>query len=209
MLRITQIGLRAADKSCEAPPNLRQASYQQPCLFALDCLLATPFPRKSRHRSDEKCLPQSASQLQSQSLTRLTALCLFCRGELEQRVCQGRALRITGTNVRDSLSKIKCHTLSSEAKHRADLRRPQEVCNSSIQENGSSALKPLGVRYRTASGSDRPCAFLRDIHIYRPVATARGSEIKSFQAERAADRTLDTANPGRESRPYITTRSSN
>ena len=167
MLRITQIGLRAADKSCEAPPNLRQASYQQPCLFALDCLLATPFPRKSRHRSDEKCLPQSASQLQSQSLTRLTALCLFCRGELEQRVCQGRALRITGTKVRDSLSKIERHTLSSEAKHRADLRRPQEVCNSSIQENGSSALKPLGVRYRTASGSDRPCAFLRDIRIYK------------------------------------------
>ena len=60
-------------------------------------------------------------------------------------MCQGSSLSITGAEVRDSLSKIDSHTLASEAKHRADLRTPQEVCNSSIQENDSSALKPLGV----------------------------------------------------------------
>jgi hypothetical protein len=42
-----------------------------------DWLTATPFPRKSRHRSDVKRLPQSASQLQSKSLTRLTTLLPF------------------------------------------------------------------------------------------------------------------------------------
>ena len=68
---------------------------------------------------------------------------------------KGRVVTITGTEARDFLSKIESHVRSSEAKHPADLRRPQEVCNCSIQENGSSALKPLGVRYRTASGSDR------------------------------------------------------
>jgi hypothetical protein len=37
--------------------------------FALRPVLATPFPRKSRHRSDVKRLPQSALQPLSPSLT--------------------------------------------------------------------------------------------------------------------------------------------
>ena len=118
--------------------------------------MATPFPRKSRPCSDEKCLPQSAPQLQPQSLTRLTTLCLFVERSLSNVCANGRAVTITGTEARDFLSKIESHVRSSEAKHPADLRRPQEVCNSSIQKNDPSALKPLGVRYRTASGSDRP-----------------------------------------------------
>src|SRR2546423_9233109 len=49
--------------------------YQQPRLLCSPTdLTATPFPRKSRHRSDVKRLPQSAFQLQSKSLTRLTTL---------------------------------------------------------------------------------------------------------------------------------------
>jgi len=54
-------GFGAADKACEAPPSLSQAVYQQPCLFCSSTVPATPFPRKSRHRSDGKRLPQSTS----------------------------------------------------------------------------------------------------------------------------------------------------
>src|SRR6266496_2864558 len=35
MFAVDYEGLRAADKSCEAPPSLSQAVYRQPCLFAL------------------------------------------------------------------------------------------------------------------------------------------------------------------------------
>src|SRR5437588_9161259 len=95
------------------------------------------------------------------------------------------------------------HTRSSEAKHRADLRRSQENCNSSIQENGSSALKPLGVRCRTASGSDRPSvnADLSRKH-KAPRSRSGFCNVKNYQVERAADRTLDTATTERESRQY-------
>src|SRR5256885_7037150 len=52
--------------------------YQQPRLLCPPTdLTATPFPRKSRHRSDVKRLPQSAFQPQSKSLTRLTTLLPF------------------------------------------------------------------------------------------------------------------------------------
>src|SRR2546425_1745662 len=116
--------------------------------------------------------PKAPLNFQPQSLPRLTTLCLFCRAKLEQRVCQGRALSKTETEVRDSLSKIESHTLANEAKHRVDPRTPQEVCNSSIQRTRLFALK----RFRTGSDSGRPCAFL-EIRIYwRPVATARGTE---------------------------------
>src|SRR5439155_19739562 len=124
--------------------------------FLLSTVFGDPVPPKEPPRSDEKCLPQSASQLQPQSLTRLTTLCLFVERSLSNVCAKGRVVTITGTEARDFLSKIESHVRSSEAKHPADLRRPQEVCNSSIQKNDPSALKPLGVRYRTASGSDRP-----------------------------------------------------
>src|SRR5207249_3518163 len=66
-----------------------RSPYQQPRLLCPSTdLTATPFPRKSRHRSDVKRLPQSAFQLQSKSLTRLTTLLPFCRWRLEQRLCQ-------------------------------------------------------------------------------------------------------------------------
>src|SRR5437762_3353648 len=63
--------------------------YQQPRLLCPSTdLTATPFPRKSRHRSDVKRLPQSAFQPQSKSLTRLTTLLPFCRCRVQQRACQ-------------------------------------------------------------------------------------------------------------------------
>jgi len=83
------IGLRAADRSCEAPPSLIQGVHQQPLPFCSSTVLATPFPRKSRHRSEVKCLPQSTSQPLSPSLTLIALLPFaFCRLKLQQWSCQ-------------------------------------------------------------------------------------------------------------------------
>lgn len=132
-----QKGLRAADKSCEAPPNLRQASHQQPCLFALRLYSATPFPRKSRPRLDEKGLPQSTSQLQPQSLTRLTILCLFVEASLSN-VCAKRTLRTNHAvksgiySVNRGMPAANCHLIFGAS---------QTICNCSIHEPAIFALK--------------------------------------------------------------------
>src|SRR5258706_12745781 len=78
------IGLWAADRSCKAPPSLVRPSISSPCLCS-STVLATPFPRKSRHRSDVKCLPQSTPQPLSPSLTLIAFYPFaFCRSKHQQ-----------------------------------------------------------------------------------------------------------------------------
>ena len=125
--------------------------YQQPRLLCPSTdLTATPFPRKSRHRSDVKRLPQSAFQPQSKSLTRLTTLLPFCRCRVQQRVCQLRQRwkqffwkLIFLRNPRRSAG-LHVSSIHGWARSRSDS------CKCLIQRSAGFELKPLG--RQTANG---------------------------------------------------------
>jgi len=87
--------LMAVGNPAEAPPNLQQTAYQQPCLFCPATVLATPFPRKSRHRSRwEAPPPKHLPNYLSKSLTRITYLLPFLVVSLVSNGCAISVLMI-------------------------------------------------------------------------------------------------------------------
>src|SRR5438067_5450669 len=128
-----------------------RSPHQQPRLLCSSTdLTATPFPRKSRHRSDVKRLPQSALQPQSKSLTRLTTLLPFCRCRVQQRMCQLRS------RWEQFFWKLIFVKKSEKVSGHVHEPRPlvglfmKRSCKCLVQRTGPFELKPLG--RQTANG---------------------------------------------------------
>jgi hypothetical protein len=138
------IGLRAADRSCEAPPSLVKPSISSPCLFGSSTVLATPFPRKSRHRSDVKCLPQSTSQPLSPSLTLIAFFPFaFCRSKHQQRLCQRLESDMPQANFFGFPIRFEPGVRGLAWKINESGVEAKRTCSSSIQRSCNYELKSL------------------------------------------------------------------
>ena len=155
-----------------------RSPYQQPRLLCSPTdLTATPFPRKSRHRSDVKRLPQSAFQLQSKSLTRLTTLLPFCRLWAEQRLCQN-SFAGTQINVAEDFRENSKQEYLSRILKRAG---PVNCCENVVIDWYSAPCES----HQNRSGNKR-----------------RTPPLRSCRDERGGRKTLDRASQARGFRRY-------
>ncbi len=88
MFAVDYEGLRAADKSCEAPPSLSQAVYRQPCLLLFDFAGDPVPPKEPPSLRWEAPPPKHLSTFVSEPDPINLPFCLFSRVELEQCSCQ-------------------------------------------------------------------------------------------------------------------------
>jgi len=142
-------GLRAADKSCEAPPSLTQDVYQQPCLFARRLVIGNSVPPKEPPRSVlGSASPETPRNLSSSSLTQLTLSTfspLFVERRFSNDCANAGPCPTRWIDAFHSLGK-SVHTNRRQLAVRHNTATGMEIfCSCSIQNDGSNALKALAV----------------------------------------------------------------